>query len=63
MKGTVKWYNDRKGYGFIEAEDGNDVFVHRSALPMGVYLREGDQVEFEIEESDRGPKAGNVKRL
>lgn len=63
MKGTVKWYNDRKGYGFIQGEDGTDVFVHRTALPMGTFLNEGDQVEFEIEESDRGPKAANIKKL
>ena len=63
MKGTVKWYNDRKGYGFIQGEDGEDVFVHRTALPMGLFLNEGDKVEFEVEESDRGPKAANVKKL
>lgn len=63
MKGTVKWYNARKGYGFIQGEDGEDVFVHRTAIPMGVFLNEGDRVEFEVEESDRGPKAANVKKL
>ncbi len=63
MKGTVKWYNDRKGFGFIQGEDGVDVFVHRTALPMGTFLNEGDEVEFEIEESDRGPKATNIKKL
>lgn len=63
LKGTVKWYNDRKGYGFIQGEDGEDVFVHRTAIPMGVFLNEGDRVEFEVEESDRGPKAANVKKL
>jgi len=63
LKGTVKWYNDRKGYGFIQGEDGEDVFVHRTALPMGLFLNEGDKVEFEVEESDRGPKAANVKKL
>ena len=62
MKGTVKWYNARKGYGFIEGEDGKDVFVHRTSLPSGIFLNEGDKVEFEIEESDRGPKATNVKK-
>lgn len=62
MKGTVQWFNARKGYGFIQGEDGNDVFVHQSALPMGVFLHEGDQVEFEQEESDRGPRAVDVKR-
>jgi len=63
MKGTVKWYNARKGYGFIEGEDGKDVFVHRTSLPSGIFLNEGDKVEFEIEESDRGPKAANIKKL
>jgi CspA family cold shock protein len=63
MKGKVKWYNARKGYGFVEGEDEKDVFVHNTALPMGTYLDEGDQVEYEIEESDRGPKAVNVKKL
>lgn len=63
MKGTIKWYNARKGYGFIQGEDGKDIFVHRSALPMGIILNEGDQVEFAIEDSDRGPKAAKVKKL
>lgn len=62
MKGTVKWYNSRKGYGFIQGEDGKDVFVHRSSLPEGIYLNEGDKVEYEMEESDRGPKATNIKK-
>jgi CspA family cold shock protein len=63
MKGTVKWYNDMKGFGFIEGEDGKDIFVHRTAIPMGTGLYEGDQVEFEIEESDRGQRATNIKKL
>jgi CspA family cold shock protein len=63
MKGKVKWYNARKGFGFIEGEDEKDVFVHNTALPIGVYLDEGDQVEFEIEKSDRGPKAVNIKKI
>lgn len=62
MKGTVKWYNARKGYGFIQGEDGKDVFVHRTSIPMGTFLNEGDQVEYEIEESDRGPKATNIRK-
>lgn len=63
MKGTIKWYNTRKGYGFIQGEDGKDVFVHRSAIPTGIYLNEGDQVEYEIEKTDRGMQATNIKKL
>ncbi len=63
MKGTVKWYNSRKGYGFIQLDDGKDVFVHRSAVPMGTFLSEGDKVEFEIEDSDRGPNAKDIKKV
>ena len=63
MKGTVKWYNPRKGYGFISGEDGKDVFVHQTAVPEGLFLNEGDQVEYELEDSDRGPKATNLKKL
>jgi len=63
MKGKVKWYNARKGYGFIEGEDEKDVFVHRSSIASGIFLNEGDQVEYEIEDSDKGPKAVNIKKL
>jgi CspA family cold shock protein len=63
MKGTVKWYNSYKGYGFIEGEDGQDVFVHRTAVPMGTDLYEEDKVEYEIEDSERGLRATNVKKL
>jgi CspA family cold shock protein len=62
MKGTVKWYNSYKGYGFIQSEDGKEVFVHRSSIEVETDLYENDPVEFEIEESDRGPKAMNVKK-
>ena len=63
MKGKIKWYNARKGYGFVEGEDEKDVFVHNTALPAGTYLDEGDQVEYDVEDSDRGLKAVNVKKL
>ena len=64
-QGIVKWFNDRKGYGFISQEDGNDVFVHFSSIEATGYktLSEGDTVDFEIEESDRGPEAKNVKKV
>ncbi len=63
MKGTVKWYNSRKGYGFIEGEDGKDDFVHRTSVPSGTFLNEGDKVEYECEDSDRGLKAIDIKKL
>lgn len=64
-QGTVKWFNDRKGYGFISQEDGNDVFVHFSSIDAPGYktLSEGDNVDFEIEDSDRGPEAKNVRKV
>ena len=64
MKGTIKWYNGMKGFGFIEVEgDEKDVFVHRSAVPEGIRLNEGDSVEFEIEESDKGPQATSLTKV
>ena len=63
MNGKIKWYNSRKGYGFIEGEDKKDIFVHRDSIPDGTVLNEGDQVEYEIEDSDKGPKATNLKKL
>lgn len=62
MKGTVKFFNQTKGFGFITGED-NDYFVHHSALEDGVTIDEGDSVEFEAEDSDKGPRAANVKKL
>ena len=63
MNGKVKWYNARKGYGFIEGEDGKDVFIHRTSIPQGTFLNEGDKVEYEIEDSDKGPNAKDIKKL
>jgi cold shock protein len=66
MKGTVKWFNNAKGFGFIGRDDGNaDVFVHYSAISSEGYksLQEGDQVEFEIVDGQKGPQAGNVVRV
>ena len=61
-KGNVKWFNDRKGYGFIEQEDGSDVFVHHSGINGDGFksLREGDQVTFDVEQGKKGPAAVNV---
>jgi len=64
-EGTVKWFSNKKGYGFIQQEDGNDLFVHHSEINMSGFktLAEGEQVTFEVEDSDRGPKAKNVKKV
>jgi CspA family cold shock protein len=63
-KGKVKWFSEKKGYGFIEQEDGQDLFVHFSSIAMPGFktLAEGEEVDFEIEDSDRGPVAKNVTR-
>jgi CspA family cold shock protein len=61
-RGTVKWFNDSKGYGFIEQESGDDVFVHHSAIQGEGFksLQEGQSVEFDIEQGQKGPSAVNV---
>ena len=62
MEGTVKWFNERKGFGFIQGEDGQDYFAHQSALPEGVTsLREGEQVTFDPVQGDKGKQAQNIK--
>ena len=63
--GTVKWFSEQKGYGFIEQEDGPDVFVHHSAINASGFktLSEGDRVTFDIEEGKKGPAAANVTVL
>ena len=63
-EGTVKWFNDRKGFGFITKDEGGDIFVHYSSITMSGFksLKEGDRVSFEVEEDERGPKAKNVQK-
>jgi len=63
MEGTVKWYNEIKSFGFIEVDADKDVFVHRNAIPDGMTLYEGDEVEFDVEDTPKGRQAVNVKKL
>ena len=65
VKGNVKWFNATKGYGFISTEEGEDVFVHYSAIEEEGFktLEEGQEVEFEIVEGEKGPQATNVTKL
>ena len=65
MKGTVKWFNNQKGYGFISDAEGNDVFVHYTGLNMEGFksLEEGQEVEFDVTEGAKGPQAVNVTKL
>jgi CspA family cold shock protein len=60
--GTVKWFNSVKRFGFIEQDEGDDVFVHESGI-VGERIKEGDKVEFDVEQSDKGPRATNVKKV
>lgn len=62
-QGTVKWFNAEKGFGFIAVDDGQDVFVHHSAIQMDGYraLEEGQRVEFEVTQSEKGPQADQVR--
>ena len=64
-EGIVKWFNDRKGFGFITKDDGGDIFVHYSSISMSGFksITEGDRVSFEVEEDNRGPKAKNVQKI
>ena len=63
--GTVKWFNEKKGFGFIERDEGGDVFVHHTAINMSGFktLNEGDKVTFDIEEGPKGPAAANVTKI
>ena len=65
MKGTVKWFNNQKGYGFISDAEGNDIFVHYSGLNMEGFksLDEGQEVEFDVVDGAKGPQATNVTKL
>jgi len=63
-RGTVKFFNDGKGFGFITPDSGGkDVFVHTSAIEGGVFLKEGDKVEFETGQGQKGPQANNVRKV
>ena len=64
-RGKVKWFHDAKGYGFIETEGGDEVFVHYSAINVEGYktLAEGQEVEFDLTDGDKGPRAANVTRV
>lgn len=64
-EGTVKWFNAKKGFGFLERDNGDDVFVHFSAIQTDGFrtLNEGDKVNFDIVDGEKGPSAANVKRI
>ena len=62
MKGTIKFFNEAKGFGFIAGEDRKEVFVHKSSLEQGVTVQEKDAVTYDVEQGDKGSKAANVKK-
>lgn len=63
MEGTVKFFNEGKGFGFITADDGKDYYVHSSGLKEGVSIKEGDKVTFNVVEGEKGPKAEQVEKV
>lgn len=63
VEGTVKFFNEAKGFGFIAGDDGNEYFVHTTGLKEGTKIREGDKVKFEVVQGDRGPKAEQVEKI
>jgi CspA family cold shock protein len=65
MKGKIKWFSEKKGFGFIEREDGDDVFVHFSAISGDGFksLDEGQEVEFDVSDGEKGPQASNVVKI
>lgn len=65
LEGTIKWFNNKKGWGFIQKDDGSDVFVHYSAIAGDGFksLNEGDKVNFEVQNGDKGPAAANVVKI
>ena len=62
LDGVIKWYNARKGFGFIEVEGEKDVFIHNTQVPEGTHLDEGDKVSFEVEEGEKGPQAVKLEK-